>query len=73
MEVARRGPGVKKKFQKTLILVFEVIMQRQTPKHTFEIGIFFRILAHCGKGSKYLHARSKRKTFLSRQYQKEKE
>ena len=33
-------------FQKTLILVFEVIVQ--APKHTFEIGIFFfHVLAHC--------------------------
>ena len=32
-------------FQKMLILIFEVIMQ--PPKHTFEIGFFFRILAHC--------------------------
>ena len=31
--------GVKKKFQKPLILVFEVIVQ--PPKHTFENGIFF--------------------------------
>ena len=35
-----RGPGVKKFFQKTLILVFEVIVQ-PPPKHPFEIGIFF--------------------------------
>ena len=35
----QRGPGVKKKFQKMLIFVFEVIVQQ--PKHTFEIGIFF--------------------------------
>ena len=42
----RSGPRVKKKFQKTLILAFEVILQ--PPKHTFEIGIFFlRILAYC--------------------------
>ena len=37
---------MKKIFQKTLILVFEVIMQ--PPKHTFEIEIFFvHFLAHC--------------------------
>ena len=36
---------MKKKFQQMLILVFEVIMQ--PPKQTFEIGIFFRLLAHC--------------------------
>ena len=46
MEGLRRGPGVRKKFQKTLIfLVFEVIVQ--PPKHTFEIGIFFHVLADC--------------------------
>ena len=40
--VSERGPrpGVKKKFLKMLILVFEVIVQ--PPKHTFEIGIFPR-------------------------------
>ena len=32
--------GVKKNFQKTLILVFEIITQ--PPKHTFEIRIFSR-------------------------------
>ena len=32
-----KGPGVKKNFHKTLILIFEVIMQQ--PKHIFEIGI----------------------------------
>ena len=32
-------------FSKTLILAFEVIVQ--SPKHTFEIRIFCRILAHC--------------------------
>ena len=37
-----------KKFQKTLILVFKVIVQ--PPKHTFEIGIFFHLLAHCDTG-----------------------
>ena len=36
------GPGVKKKFQTTLILVFVVIVQ--PPKHTFEIGGFFHVL-----------------------------
>ena len=42
---AWRGPGVKEKFQKTLILViFEVIVQ--PPKNTFEIEDFFRVLAH---------------------------
>ena len=41
----KRGPGVKKKFQGTLILVFEVFMQQ--PKHIFEIRFFFRALAHC--------------------------
>ena len=35
-----------KNFQKTLIYVFEVIVQ--LPKHTFEIRIFFHFLAHCG-------------------------
>ena len=34
---------MKKKFQITLILVFEVIVQ--PPENTFEIGIFFRGLA----------------------------
>ena len=34
-----------KKFQKTLILAFEVIVQ--PPRHTFEIGFFFRVLSHC--------------------------
>ena len=47
MEGLQRGPGVKKKCQKTLILVFELIVHVQLPKHTFEIGNFFRILAHC--------------------------
>ena len=32
-------------FQKTLILVFEEVVQ----PHTFEIGIFFQVLAHYGK------------------------
>ena len=36
---------MKKNFQKTLILVFEVIVQ--PPKHTIEIGFFFHVLAHC--------------------------
>ena len=49
MEDSRKGqgPGVKKKFQKMLILVFEVILQQ--PKYTFQIGFgnFFRVLAHC--------------------------
>ena len=36
--------GGKKKFQKVLILVFEVTVH--PPKHTFEIAIFFHILAH---------------------------
>ena len=45
VEGSQRRPGVKKKFQKTLILVFEVIVQ--PPKHTFEIGCF-GVLAHCG-------------------------
>ena len=40
----QKGPEVKLK-KKSLILVFEVIIQ--SPKHIFEIGIFFRILAHC--------------------------
>ena len=39
VEGSRRRPGLKKKFQKMLILVFEVIVQ--SPEHTFEIGIFF--------------------------------
>ena len=38
---------MKKKFQNMLILVFEVIVQVQPPKHTFEIGNFFHVLAHC--------------------------
>ena len=39
VENLRRGSGVKRKFsKKTLILVFEVIMQ--LPKHSFEITIF---------------------------------
>ena len=38
------GPRMKK-ISKTLILVFEVIVQ--PPKHTIEIGFFFRVLAHC--------------------------
>ena len=33
-----------KKFQKTWILVFEVIVQ--PPKHTFKIGIFFLIIVN---------------------------
>ena len=45
MEGPRRRPGAKEKIQKMLILVFGVIMQ--PPKYTFEIGIFFRVLAHC--------------------------
>ena len=40
-----RPPQVKKNFQKTLILAFEVILQ--PPKHTFEIGIFYN-LSHFG-------------------------
>ena len=32
-----------------LILVYEVIVNVQPTKHTFEIGIFFRVLAHCGE------------------------
>ena len=34
-----------KKFQKTLNLAFEVIVQ--SPKHTFEIAPFFPILEQC--------------------------
>ena len=37
-EWLRRDIWSEEKFQKTLILVFEVIVQ--PPKHTFEIGIF---------------------------------
>ena len=36
-----RRPRVKKKFQKALLLVFEVIPQPPKSKPTFEIGIFF--------------------------------
>ena len=43
MEGPRRVPGVTKNFKKTLILASEVIVQ--PPKHTFEIGIFFRDVA----------------------------
>ena len=35
-----------KKFQKSLILAFEVIVQ--SPKHTFEIALF-SILEHCSE------------------------
>ena len=42
VEGPQREPGVKKKFQNTLILVFEVIVQPR--KHTFEIGISFTFL-----------------------------
>ena len=42
---SRRRSGVKKKLQKMLTSVFEVIVP--PPKHTFEIGVFFCILAHC--------------------------
>ena len=45
VEGPQKGLGVKKKFQKTLILVFVVILQ--PPKHIFEIGFFFRVSAHC--------------------------
>ena len=45
MEGPQRRTKVKEKCQKTLILVFEVIVQ-PLPKHTFEIG-FFRVLAYC--------------------------
>ena len=38
VEGSRRVPEVKKKFEKTLILVFEVIVQPL--KHTFEIALF---------------------------------
>ena len=41
----RRGPGVKKKFPKTSILLCEVIME--PPKHIFESGFFFHVLARC--------------------------
>ena len=41
-----------KKFQKPLTLVFEVILQ--PPKHTFENGYFFCILAHCALQLKLL-------------------
>jgi hypothetical protein len=37
-----RRPGVKRKYQKMLILVFEVIVQ--PPKRTSEIGFFFVFL-----------------------------
>ena len=43
VEGPQRGTGVKKIFQKMLILVFEVIMEPS--KYTFEIGIFFHVLA----------------------------
>ena len=42
MDGPQSESGVKKKNSKTLILVFEVIMQ--PPKHTIEIG-FFCVLA----------------------------
>ena len=48
VDSSRKGPGVKKIFQKPLILVFEVIAQTATTQKKFEIGTFFRILAHCG-------------------------
>ena len=38
-------PGVKKKFQKTFILAFDVIVQ--PPKHTFEIALFPRFSSLC--------------------------
>ena len=42
--VSEGEPVWMKKFQKTLILVFEVIVR--PPKHTFEIGFFSRFIAH---------------------------
>ena len=50
VEGYRRGPGVKKKFQKMLILVFDLIVQ--PPKHTFEIG-FFSLFSSLWSGQKY--------------------
>ena len=47
VEDLQRGHRVKKKIQKTLILVFEVIVQ--PPKNTFKIGFFS--LAHCDRSS----------------------
>ena len=40
------GVVVKKILKHVDFTLFEVIMQ--PPKHTFEIGFFFHILAHCG-------------------------
>ena len=43
--LAPSGPLRSKKFQKTLILALEVIVQ--PPKHTFEIDFLFRVFADC--------------------------
>ena len=45
MKGAQRRPGVKKKFQKTLIFAPDIIVQPR--KHTFKIGSCFCGLAHC--------------------------
>ena len=62
MERPRRRPaGVKNFLQKTLILAFEVIVQ--PPKHTFEIGFFFRVLAHCAKRDFFALSRQNHNNF----------
>ena len=43
-----------KKFQKTLILAFEIIVQ--PPENTFEITIFPPLLAHCGREQQELRS-----------------
>ena len=50
-----RGPGVKKFFQKTFILVFEVIVAAAaTQTHNiWNLIFFFRVLAHCAVLGRY--------------------
>ena len=68
-DLQRRGPRVKKKIKKSLILVFEVIIQPL--KHTFESGIFphFSSLCYirwsffCSILTRFLWSKTRRKPF----------
>ena len=60
--IPKRGSEVKKKFQKTLILVFEEIVQQ--PKVSCQNRIFPRVLAHCDSGGLLCESPSKVKTIL---------
>ena len=62
MEHSQRGSEVKKKFQKTVILVFEEIVQQ--PKVSCQNRFFPRVLAHCDSGGLLCESPPKVKTIL---------